>query len=88
MNWFTLCSAVSKVDSKGRISIPIGFRWKLRLVEGRKVKIVLNKDRLAIIPNSDFARVTNGQSGVSAARSSVKAKGRVRVPTLALRDDK
>ena len=78
MNWFTLFSAVSKVDSKGRISIPIGLRAKLRLTEGTRVDIILKKDRLILLP-------TNGQSGVSVARSSVKAKDRVQISALALR---
>lgn len=53
-------SAVSRVDSKGRVSIPIGLRAKLRLVEGSNVRIVLEKNRLIVSPNSD----ANGQSSV------------------------
>lgn len=60
MIYFTLVSAISKVDSKGRISIPIGLRAKLGLVEGSSVRIILEKNRLIITPNSK-----NGQSSVN-----------------------
>lgn len=50
--------AISKVDSKGRITIPIGLRARLRLVEGSEVKIMLNTNRLTIVPFG------YGQSGV------------------------
>ena len=52
VNQFTLVRAISKVDSKGRISIPIGFRWKLKLIEGSAVKIILKKNILIVSPNS------------------------------------
>lgn len=67
MIYFTLFSAISKVDSKGRISIPIGLRLKLNLLEGSIVKIALNDKKLIIIPN--------GQSGV---RVSTKVCGTLR----------
>lgn len=62
MIYFTLVSAISKVDSKGRISIPIGLRAKLGLVEGSNVKIVLEKNRLVVTPDS---KVRDGQSSVN-----------------------
>ena len=61
-----MSSAVSKVDSKGRISIPIGFRVKLKLIEGSRVKIVLKKDRLILVPD--------GQSSVKVSIDSKSAK--------------
>jgi len=48
-----LFNAISRVDKKGRISIPVGLRLKLRLLEGSNVKIVLNKKRLIVTPDSD-----------------------------------
>ncbi len=53
-------SAISKIDSKGRVSIPICLRVKLKLLEGSRVKFLLLKDRLLIIPE-------NGQSSVKAS---------------------
>ena len=44
--------SIAKVDSKGRISIPIALRAKLNLLEGTRVKIVLNKGKLIIIPKN------------------------------------
>ena len=59
MIYFTLLTAISKVDSKGRISIPIRLRAKLNLVEGRFVKITFQDNSLILIPNSDVTCVTN-----------------------------
>ncbi len=39
---FTSSTVISSVDSKGRISIPIGIRAKLKLLEGSKVRLVPN----------------------------------------------
>lgn len=56
--WFTkrksnLISAISKIDSKGRISIPIKFRAKLGWIEGNEVRIVLNKNKLIVTLNDE-----------------------------------
>lgn len=51
---FISSSFISRIDSKGRISIPIRLRAKLKLVEGSKVRIIENKNRLIIIPESDY----------------------------------
>ena len=56
-----MVSAISKVDSKGRVSVPIGLRAKLGLVEGSNVRIFLDKDRLIVIP---YSYAKNGQSSV------------------------
>ena len=50
-------SAVSRVDSKGRVSIPVGLRYKLRLIEGSTVSFEIKGNKLILIP-------VNGQSGV------------------------
>lgn len=50
MVYFTPVSVISKVDSKGRVSIPIGFRYKLKLVEGSSIYFQLKKNRLILIP--------------------------------------
>ena len=50
-------SAVSRVDSKGRVSIPVGLRYKLRLIEGSPVSFEIKGKKLFLIP-------VNGQSGV------------------------
>ncbi len=59
MVYFTLVSAISKIDSKGRVSIPIGLRAKIGLVEGSRVRIVLDGNKLIVTPDSK-----NGQSSV------------------------
>ena len=67
-------SAISKVDSKGRITIPIGFRAKLRLLEGSDVRIVLKNKKLIIFPY-------NGQScvnGISSKKASTQLCGSCR----------
>ena len=51
-------TAISKVDKKGRISIPISLRAKIGLVEGRFVKITFRNNALILIPE-------NGRSGVT-----------------------
>ena len=56
--YFTLFTAISKVDKKGRISIPIRLRAKIGLVEGRFVKITFKNNSLILIPE-------NGRSGVT-----------------------
>ena len=53
----TLSSLISKIDSKGRITIPIRLRAKLRLVEGSNVEISLKKNKLVVSS-------CNGQRGV------------------------
>ena len=50
-------SAVSRVDSKGRVSIPVGLRYKLRLIEGSAVSFEIKGNKLVLIP-------VNGQGGV------------------------
>ena len=53
-------SAISRVDSKGRVSIPIGLRYKLRLVEGSEVCFQVRGNKLVVIP-------VNGRSDVKAS---------------------
>ena len=50
-------SAVSRVDSKGRVSIPAGLRYKLRLIEGSAVSFEVKSKKIVLIP-------VNGQGGV------------------------
>ena len=50
-------SAVSKVDSKGRVAIPIGLRYRLRLLEGSEVNFKIKGKAIVLIP-------VNGRSGV------------------------
>lgn len=50
-------SAVSRIDSKGRVSIPVGLRYKLKLIEGSGVSFQTKGDRLVLVP-------VNGQSDV------------------------
>ena len=56
--------AISKVDSKGRISIPVGLRWKLRLKEGSLVRISKRKNFLVLFPFSERDILKDGQSSV------------------------
>ncbi len=51
---------ISRVDSKGRVSIPVGLRYKLKLIEGSTVSFEVRSDKLALIP-------VNGQSGVESS---------------------
>ena len=53
-------SAVSRVDSKGRVSIPIGLRYKLKLFEGSEVSFQVKGNKLVLFP-------VNGRSGVKAS---------------------
>jgi len=53
-----LFTAISKVDSKGRISIPVRLRAKLGLVEGISVKISCRKNSLVLVPEN-VTGVTN-----------------------------
>ena len=41
-------SAISKIDSKGRVSIPVGLRYKLRLVEGSAVSLKVKNGELVL----------------------------------------
>ena len=67
-------SAISTVDSKGRISIPIGLRAKLKLLEGSKVRILKRRKSLVIIPCSDEDVLEYGQISVRVGTNkSVKA---------------
>lgn len=50
-------SAISRIDSKGRVSIPVGLRYKLKLLEGNTVSFELRANKLVLIP-------VDGQSGV------------------------
>ena len=54
-------SAISRVDSKGIVSIPIGLRYKLRLVEGSEVCFKIRGKTLVLVPDN------NGWSGVKAS---------------------
>lgn len=60
-------SSISRVDSKGRVSIPIGLRYKLRLVEGSKVGFQVKDKTIVLIP-------VDGQIGVKVGTDSVSAK--------------
>lgn len=62
-----MSSAISKVDSKGRISVPIGLRAKVKLVEGSRVKILKRRKSLLIVPCSDEDLLEYGQSSVKAS---------------------
>ena len=61
---FTLFSAISKIDSKGRVSIPVKLRWKLRLTEGSCVKILKRKNSLVLVPFSEEDTLEYGQGSV------------------------
>lgn len=50
-------SAIFRVDSKGRVSIPIGLRYKLRLLEGSEVGFQVKDNKIVLIP-------VDGRSGV------------------------
>ena len=50
-------SAISRVDSKGRVSIPVGLRYKLRLLEGSEVCFKVKGKTIVLIP-------VDGRSGV------------------------
>ena len=50
-------SAISRVDSKGRVSIPVGLRYKLKLIEGSAVSFEVKGKKLFLSP-------VNGQSTV------------------------
>jgi len=72
-----LPSAFSKVDSKGRVLIPIKIRAKLKILEGSRVRFLLLKDKLILLPeNQDnfygqsSVRVSTEACGASRAGSS------------------
>ena len=57
---------ISKIDKKGRISIPISLRAKLGWLEGSKVSINLNGDRLILLQDGqNGVKVSIGTCGVS-----------------------
>ncbi len=43
-------SAISKIDPKGRIVVPINMRASLNLIEGSKVRLVATKGNLSVFP--------------------------------------
>jgi len=43
-------SSISRVDSKGRVSIPIGLRYKLKLIEGSEVGFQIKGRAIILIP--------------------------------------
>lgn len=69
---FTLFSFVSKVDSKGRVSIPIKLRAKLKIIEGCRVKILAKKGRLILIPEKwpEWCKGSTGVCGTPGAGSN------------------
>ena len=70
MTYFTRekFSAISKIDSKGRVSIPIGLRARLRLLEGSSVKFLLKDNRLILI-------LDNGHGSVTVSKEVCEASG-------------
>ncbi len=50
-------NTISRIDSKGRVSIPVGLRYKLKLIEGSVVSFEIKGKNLVLTP-------VNGQSGV------------------------
>jgi AbrB family looped-hinge helix DNA binding protein len=44
---------ISRVDSKGRITIPIGLRARLRLLEGSSVRIIRKGRAIVVLPQGD-----------------------------------
>lgn len=70
------------LDSKGRISIPIGLRAKLGLLEGSKVRIVLNKGRLIITP---IQSGTNVQSSVKVSTEDCESSSSSSSPDSGLK---
>jgi len=63
-----LCRFTSKIDSKGRISIPLQLRAKLRLLEGSNVSIFIKNKQIVLTP------VKNDQSNVTASIDFDSAK--------------
>ena len=57
---YGICRDISRIDSKGRVSIPIGLRYKLRLAEGSEVGFRVKGKTIVLIPVS-------GSSGVKAS---------------------
>jgi len=72
-----LLSTISKVDKKGRISIPIQLRAKLGLLEGRFVKIIFKNGSLILIPENF---TSDGQSGVKASTRVREARRPSAIP--------
>ena len=61
-------SAISRVDSKGRVSIPIGLRYKLGLLEGSEVGFLVKGKSIVLIS-------VNGHSGVKVSTEACGASG-------------
>ena len=66
MSSFTKFSAISEIDSKGRIYIPRKVRAKLNLIEGSRVGLEVKNGKLLIYPLSigrDGVGVSTGVCG-------------------------
>ncbi len=50
-------SLISRVDSKGRVSIPVGLRYKLRLIEGSEVGFRIKGKNIVLIPVNGWSDV-------------------------------
>ena len=59
-------SYISRVDSKGRVSIPIGLRYKLRLIEGSEVGFRIKGKTIVLIP-------VDGWSGIKVSTEVCEA---------------
>ena len=54
---YGICRDISRVDSKGRVSIPIGLRYKLRLLEGSEVSFQVEGKTIVLIPVDGWSSV-------------------------------
>ena len=61
-------SFISKIDSKGRISIPISLRSKLKLLEGSEVVLSVSGSSISVVP-------LDGQDGVADCIGACGASG-------------
>ncbi|MBI2543100.1 MAG: AbrB/MazE/SpoVT family DNA-binding domain-containing protein [Candidatus Aenigmarchaeota archaeon] len=56
-------SAISRIDSKGRVSIPVGLRYKLRLMEGSAVSFEVKGKKIVLVPvNAQLSFTTKALS--------------------------
>ena len=69
---YGICRDISRIDSKGRVSIPIGLRYKLRLSEGSEVGFRVKGKSIVLIPvdGSSGVKVSTDDCGSSSSGSS------------------
>lgn len=79
MSVFTNFSSSTKLDSKGRITIPMRIRAKLNLLEGSKLKLLVEENKILLVPI--------GQGSVKVSTGACEAPSLSSIPGSGLRGD-